>query len=279
MEKAGPQALPLVAERLTDGGSRPNAVAFLASAGNAAVPALMPMLDHKDKDVRLAAADTLGKIRSRVSVNKLTSLYDGSEGDEHFGYLAAIAGVGDPSSQSLLETALTSSVLPGPQRSQAALGLGRIGSDQGIELLWRYVGDENHQISQSAISALQLAGERSLQLARGSEAAKLLVASGIQSLLANQVLEDGLDRESSRLEAARASADRPALTGKLLATLKTVDPNEGGEVADALVSALASTQEGRLALDSLQDGPLKGLIVRRLALGGGNKQVNEVNGN
>ncbi|MEZ0325719.1 MAG: HEAT repeat domain-containing protein [Fimbriimonas sp.] len=266
LKGAGPEALPLVAERLTNAGARPNAVAFLVEAGPPAIPPLLPMLGNKDKDVRLAAADALGKLRAKQALSKLVALYNGSTGDEQYGYLAAIAGVGDPSSETLLTSALNDEALPAPQRAQAALGLGRIGSESAIDLLWRYAASENHQIEQSSITALQVVGDLVWKPGEGSPLLRIAVAEGIKTQLADNVIALGLGNPATQVAAARSAARRPALVRTLTTHLERLQPGSEGDVADAIISALATTAEGRKSLAGLKAGPLAGLIQRRLQL-------------
>ncbi len=266
LKSAGSSVLPLVAERLTVAGARPNAVALLVSQGSPSIPALLPMLEHKEKDVRLAAADGLGKLRAKEALLKLGSLYSSTTGDEHYGYLAAIAGVGDASSEQLLTDALNDDALPAPQRSQAALGLGRIGSGSAIDLLWKYAGVENRQIEQSSITALQVVGDRALSAERGTALQRIAVAEGIKTAVGDQVLSRGLREPSLRVRASQASAGRPLLVPVLLSQLQGLRAESAGDVADALIAALATTEEGQDSLRDLSSGPLAGLIQRRLQL-------------
>jgi HEAT repeat protein len=264
LQAVGPSALPLVADRLTVPEARPNAVAFLASSGHPAVEATLPLLRHKEADVRLAAADVLGKLRAREGVLDLVDLYRKSTADEHFGYLAAIAGIGASNTEELLTEALNDENLPQPQRSQAALGLGRIASDTAIRELWRYTGVENKLLKESSITALQVAGDRALSIQLGSPLNRVLVAQGIHSPLADRVLLEGLGQQDMLIPAASAAHDRPTLVPRLVAGLKALDADRQGDEADAVIAALASTDQGRTQLSKLDRPALAGLVQRRL---------------
>lgn len=266
LAEAGSQVFPLVAERLTNVDARPNAIAFLVTSGRGVIPSVLPMLRHKEKDVRLAAADTLGKLRAKEAVAELVDLYRKSTADEHFGYLAAIAGIGAPITEGLLASALNDPELPEPQRSQAALGLGRVASDSAIGELWRYADAENKALRESSISALQVAGDRALAIGLGSPLNRIRVAEGIQSPLADRVLLAGLESPGLRMAASQASHDRTALVDRLTQELKALNPEEAGDLADNLIAALASTELGKQRLAALHAPLLAGMIERRLAL-------------
>jgi HEAT repeat protein len=267
LRESGSDVLDMVAERLTNADARPNASSYLVASGKSAIPSVLPQLDSKDKDVRLAAADVLGKLRSRQAVDELTSKYRSTKGDEQYGYLAAIAGIGDPSSQRLLESALEDSSLPVPQRAQAELGLGRIASPATVELLWTYIDDEQRQLRESAITALQISGDVALRHAPNDVANQLAVASGVHSDLANSIIAGALGT-SNVGEAAEAAHGRPELADVLVTHLRSIEPDRQGDIADDLIDALASTPAGAAALKSLDKPALAGLVQRRLTLRG-----------
>ena len=267
LRESGSDVLDMVAERLTNADARPNASSYLVASGKSAIPSVLPQLDSKDKDVRLAAADVLGKLRSRQAVDELTSKYRSTKGDEQYGYLAAIAGIGDPSSQGLLESALEDSSLPVPQRAQAELGLGRIASPATVELLWTYIDDEQRQLRESAITALQISGDVALRHAPNDVANQLAVASGVHSDLANSIIAGALGT-SNVGEAADAAHGRPELAEVLVSHLRSIEPDRQGDIADDLIDALASTPAGAAALKTLDEPALAGLVQRRLTLRG-----------
>jgi HEAT repeat protein len=264
LREAGPSVIPLVVDRLTNADARPKAVAFLVESGPAAVPPLVQMLDHKEKDVRLAAADALGKLRARAATAKLVQMYRGSQGDEKFGYLGAIAGIGDPATESLLADALNNTNYPASERAQAALGLGRIGSTSAIELLWKYP-NRSTELGLSAISALQIVGDPALD-SSAPEEERLLVAEGIHSPKADQVIVAGLSDPKLLPLAASLAKRRPSVVAELASALAHLDASVQGDTADALILALSTTDQGLAKLKTLTQPELKGLIDRRLEL-------------
>lgn len=266
LAQRGAAAYPMIAERLTNGDARPNASSLLVAAGEAAVPSVMPYLESKDKDVRLAAADVLGKIRARRAVDSLTARYLASKGDEHFGYLASLAGIGDPKTEPLLVAAIRDESLPVPQRSQAALGLGRIASASAVKELWRYADDDQKQLAESAISALQVAGDAALAQPISDRPTVLTVAEGVHTTKATLMLQDALKDPQLLPLAARLGHNRPEMVPSLIAALLAVRPNDQGEIADDLVRSLVTTPEGTRALEAIKNPALRGIIDRRLML-------------
>ncbi len=266
LQAAGPRALPLVAERLTNGDARPNAAAYLVSAGPAAIPPLMPMLEHEDKDVRVAAADALGKLRAREAVQPLERLYRESEEDEKVAYLTALSGIGDPATEPLMQAAVQDEAMPVAHRSQAALGLGRIATESAISTLWSLAKTDHHALRQNVITALQVAGDRALARSDRSMEERLDVARGVRSAAADALVRTALAKPATTERAATAAANREALVPDLLMTLNSLDVATDGDAADALVRSLASTPKGIEALKSLDNEALSGLVQRRLQM-------------
>ncbi|MDX2065882.1 MAG: hypothetical protein SFX74_09090, partial [Fimbriimonadaceae bacterium] len=128
LRSQGESVLPAVVTTLANGDARPNAVAYLVAAGPPAIPLLVPKLDDANKDVVLAAADALGKLRARAASPRLVALYRAALPDDRTSYLTALAGLGDPATEPIFQSIAQSDREPNPIRAQAALGLGRIGS-------------------------------------------------------------------------------------------------------------------------------------------------------
>ncbi|CAN5404814.1 hypothetical protein BH11ARM1_BH11ARM1_11300 [soil metagenome] len=265
LKAAGTDSLNLVTAQLSVADARPNAVAYLVSVGPPSVPSLLPVLNDKDKDVRLAGADALGKLRATTAIPKLTDLYTSTKGDEHFGYLAALAGIGSKSSEPLLAQALNDPSIPVAERAQAEIGLGRIATASAVALLWKYPTSEEPTLREGAISALQVAGDSSFA-AGTSEETKLRIAEGVHSETADSVIKKGLQTPSLRLAAAKVAGNRSQLVPDLVAALDQVNPDQDGDLADQLIRALFTTPEGTRTAESLKQPEMKGLVERRLQL-------------
>jgi HEAT repeat protein len=258
-------ALPAVAEKLKVADARTNAVAYLVTNGPSSTPYLLPLLKEKDKDVRLAAADALGKLGAKEAVQEIIALYDRSEGDERFGYLSALSGIGSPAAEPLLTKEAEDESVTGPRRAQAMLGLGRIGSPTTVATLWRLLKTDDPQIADAVVSGLQLAGNLAISTAPTPEDG-LRVAAGVRTPEADRYIAEALSRPGSRKAAAEAAANRPSLVAAVAAAVKSASD---GEEADALMRTLATTPEGIAELKRLADDPaLGGFASRRLRLAG-----------
>jgi HEAT repeat protein len=266
LRAAGNSDLPAVAAQLDVKDARPNAAAFLVSAGPAAVPAVMPYLDDADKDVRMAATDTLGKIGSRAPVPVLVTKYRATTGDERFAYLSAIAAIGAPETEGLLSKSASDLNLSTPRRAQAMLGLGRIGSSTAICKLWSFANDDDAQIRQAMISALQLAGNRGLKVATRPDIG-LKIANGVRTPEADAYIARMLSDPATIAPAAEVAGNRSQLAPALLASLHRT---QDGAAIDAVMRALSTTAEGLSSLKGLERDPiLGGFAMRRLRLARG----------
>ncbi|RYG29828.1 hypothetical protein EON81_26030, partial [bacterium] len=192
LRTAGPSVLPLVAKQLSVGDARPNVIAFMVESGKPSIPILIPYLDDASNDVKLAAAEALGKLRAREATSKLVELYSVAEPEPKAQYLAALSGIGDPTQESLMASILGNALSPVAQRASAALGLGRIANSSSVSTLWRYANEPETAVRESAIAGLVLAGDISLSGTQGSPENRLSVAADLRSATADKVIEDGL---------------------------------------------------------------------------------------
>lgn len=268
LKTTGAAAVPVVVKQLTVADARNNAVSFLVDLGDPSVPALIDSLRSDNADVRKAAADALGKIANPQAVEPLTAKYDSSSGDEQIAYLAALSAVGDPRSQSLFVSNLDDETYPLTRRALAGIGLGRIGSPLATEKLWKYADHPDLDFRSQIVSALQLAGDAALRSPDAKPAMIFLVAQHIDTPLATQILRNGLEGQRS-IGAVRAADNRPELVPPLVSLLQTTDPNAQGDLVDAIVQSLTTTDQGRKQLERFRNNPLyAGFIVRRERLAG-----------
>ncbi len=274
LRSAGPGALPLVAKQFSDGDARPNAIAFLVASGPVAIGPTLPYLSNSNKDIRLAAADTLGKLRAREAVPELTSLFNKSQGEERLEYLTALAGIGDPSTEPMMTENLRNVAIPTPSRGQAALGLGAIGSPTSLTTLWSYATDADMDLRENVRSALAIAGDGALQLGLrlcrtpDSRIALQRVAGAVHSKLSDSIISQGLLAPETSAVAADVSGLRPELAPALVAQVHRLDAATQGDRVDSILRALASTPEGHTLLQKMAathpDSPLAALAARRL---------------
>ncbi len=264
LKDIGPSVIPDVIAQLKVGDARPNAIAFLVGSGEISVGPLLAKLSDTDKDVRLAAADALGKLRAHEASQPLTDRYQNSTGDEKLGYLTALSGIGDRRNEQLMAKVLTDEAVPTPQRAQAALGLGRIASLSATKVLWDLADDDDSVLRQATITALQLCGDTALIDAKGSKRTILAVASGINSTLADSNIRSLLKDSDLGIDAIQAAANRPSLTSEVSQLLSHLDRNKDGDRIDACVQTLLTTDQGRTIIKSLEgDDSLKGFVLRR----------------
>ncbi|HVL40188.1 MAG TPA: HEAT repeat domain-containing protein [Fimbriimonadaceae bacterium] len=267
LREAGPDALPHVVARLEQDDTRANALAFLVEAGEAATPHLLKALSSQNKSARIAAADALGKIRSQVAVPGLIERYRTGEPDEKVSYLAALALIGHPATESMLTRTLLDTSQPVQIRAHAALGLGRIGTGAAVRHLWSLVETYDLDFRSTVISALRLAGDAALRHAPADVQQRTLiqVAADVRSPAGDRVIQGALQGPHALL-AAGAAKERPSLAASLLDLLKRSGGRDA-ELADAVIAALQTTPSGNEGLVALEDRPdLAGLIARRRKL-------------
>jgi len=276
LRSIGNEALPHVVEMLANADARPNAIAFLVEAGPAAIPLLLPKIDDESADVRVAAADALGKLRAVEAVDRIVELYRQSEIDvaakpeeqplldARATYMTALGGIAAPQSREFLSSIAQNPEIAPSLRSQASLGLGRLGGSDAIQILWRLSSADEPEIRDGARSALRIAGDEALKTTNVGAAERLFVAAGIESPLADQVILSALNDPVLAVSAAQAAAGRPRLVEPMRARLSRLDAATSGDLADAIVRALAASDQGRAALDSIvASDDLRALIERR----------------
>jgi HEAT repeat protein len=285
LRMVGDRALPLVAEQLKVADARTNAGAYLVEAGPASIPVLMPYLQEADRDVRVAAADALGKLRAREAREPLTAMYlavrenlanpnpenkpedIAPKTNEANTYLAAVAGIGDPASEALLTELLNNPNLATPQRVTAALGLGRIASPTAIATLRGYVASPDLQLANGTVDALRVSGDVAIQNPDRPSAVDLEIARGVRSARARSVILGALADPNLRLAALRAAENRTDLVPELRDLAATIDPSSSGDEAAALVRTLQSTDEGLQDVARLAEDPRWVGFVRRYVPG------------
>ena len=277
LRKVEDEALPHVVEMLSNGDARPNAIAFLVEAGPKSIPLLLPKLEVDDRDVRVAAADALGKLRAEAAVDRLVQLYEQSEKDvaekpddqptidARATYMTALAGIASQRSRQFLSQIAQNPSIAPSLRSQASLGLGKLGDDASAKILWQLASSDEPEIRDGALSALRVAGDVALNTASADSPSLLYVAAGVQTPKADAIISRYLKDPLTSVEAARASAGRLGLVSAVKRQIELVNPTTNGDLADALVQALAATEEGRAILTQMTLSPeLQAIVDRRI---------------
>jgi len=146
----------LSALRDTDKGTRAQAMAALADLGDTVVPDLVSLLSDDDWKVRYRAAEALGKMRNRESVEPLIRAL--SDGKDHVRYMAAKT-------------------------------LGELGDQKAVPPLVERLDDENPHVRKAAVISLQKIGDAS-----GMAAAERRLASE-QSDMVREAMKSVLSGE------------------------------------------------------------------------------------
>lgn len=264
LRSAFQKTLPFVIEQLSVAGARANAVEYLVASGKSVAPSLLPVLDSKDKDTRLAAADALGKLGYRPAGPALRGLY-ASAPEERSSYLAALANLGDPESIEIFREQLADADTTDADRASAVLGLGRIGDKAAVEVLWKELAKAPFDKRQ-IIESLSVAGDESLESLSTLQADRIEVAGGLETGKSDLTLMLGVLSDNNSMRAAELSHNRPAVVPALNRALKATNPGKDGRKIEVLVGALASTQEGLAALKQSEVADkYRGFIERELS--------------
>lgn len=240
--------LPNVIQQLSVAGARANAVEYLVAQGTHGASELLTQLDSEDKDVRLAAADALGKIGFEPAGKSVLELYEKSEGADKASYLAALANMGSYESITLFTQLLNRPGTSPADRASAILGLGRIGSSRSVVALWYEMKKEPLDKKQ-IIEALSLIGDPAFNYATTKEEYLLEVAGGVKSEKADRIVVNALKSPKTALRAAELSEKRPGVATALSSLLRNLDPKKQGSMIEVVVRSLASSSEGRKLLE------------------------------
>jgi HEAT repeat protein len=226
---------------------------------------LLQKLDDKDHDVQMAAVEALGKLRALAASSALVKLYQVAKTDDKLKYLTALGSIGDPATEKILSDALDDESLDASMKQQAALGLGRIASPTSVRRLWSLLPNPDMDLRDSTISALQLAGDASLDVPNTPPDLALRVAASVKSRKGDLVIGQAMrsrDR-ALRIAAMRAAVKRPGVVADLVDVLRTLSREADGDLIDADVAALVSTPEGRQACASFETDPVVAAFLKR----------------
>jgi len=244
LRAASDKTLPFVIQQLGVPERRANAVEYLASVGPKAGPLLESKLADKDREVRLAATDALGKIAYRPAAPKIRQLLRAAEQADRSPILASLANLGDPASEPIFASLAKNPNLPAADRASVFLGLARIGSRSAVDALAKLATNGPPDKPQ-ILESLSLAGDAGLA-AQLPQKDLLEVAGGIQSQKADSIIVQALSNPNLRTRAAELALGRPRVAPAL--TLLLIGGEKlSGSTVERIVDALASTAEGRAA--------------------------------
>ncbi len=242
----GPKVIPQVQTAAKDGSLRGPAMNVLIKIGPPSVPAVIDLLDEDDQDLRMAAADALGKIGSKDATPALLK----STGDiaaVRRVAVSSLCAICDPRSTDLLVEVLSQTRDDGEVRARAARALSVIGGGRAISALVGALGDMDQKVRTSVITGIQRLGDPAVgpvvaAIAGGSSTVRHAGAAALEkidSTSASAALLK-LSKDSDpvvRISAARGLGEQRSnpQTSALISMLSDSD----GRVADAAVLSLA----------------------------------------
>lgn len=264
LRAAGRSALPSVARELADPAARKNAIAYLVSYGGDAAGKVRPYLLAPDKDTREAAEDAAGEMRDREAVPKLLAIFRSSDPVERRIAFGAVASIGSPETEGLMAAVLADKSEPVSMRSLAAFGLGRIATPPAAAALWAFAHDHDSTVQEQVVNALVSCGAVALDSPSTLKGIRLTVAAHTAGPVADRVILADLEDPDLAVAAIRAASGRPTLARPVAAVLGRPSEASNGDIAEAAVDTLGSTNEGKSLLQGFKDNPdVAGFIARR----------------
>ncbi|MBN9500755.1 MAG: hypothetical protein J0H02_03090 [Armatimonadetes bacterium] len=265
LKKRGSEVYPLVVDALDSTDTRANAIDLLVEMGVGSAPLILPKLQSTDKDVRLAAADALGKLAYTQAGPAVLNQFKKAPEDQKLAFLAALANLGWPGAEPTLAGIFKDETAPLTFRSAAALGLGRIGDRTSVQLLSTEARTDS-ALHNDAVAALQATGDAGVLASGLSPVVRLEVAAGVKTPVADNVIKSALSDPRLEIPAAIAASGRERLIEPLVAVLSSLDPQTDGKRIAAILNSLGSTEAGRYAIAHLDAPRLRGFVERTQAL-------------
>lgn len=217
--------------------------------------AVLPYLRHEDADVRSAAAETLGKVRSREAVVPLLDQLKSAEEPERTTIVAALADIGDEAAEGALLAEIAQSPTVSPRLMS---GLGRIGTPRALAALAALHGTGSADQKEAAIDSLALAEDRALRVDLVPEV-RIRVAGLVRSAEADRLLRAALKTEAWSELALTASRGRESLAD----VIWPAGASFPIPAAIDRIEVLGTTRAGRVILRRLESDPDVGGFARR----------------
>lgn len=225
---------------------RPFACAVLVRIKDPAVAPTIELLKDKDQDVRMAAADTLGKIGSKVATPALIESTKDTQAVRRVA-ISALCALCDPTSTDVLVEVLSHSTDDGEVRARSARALSVIGGSKALAALTGALGDLDLKVRTSVITGLQKMGPVAVQpvltaMANGSADVRQSGARAI-ALIDSAQAAGALASLASNADPVVREAVAEGLgrqTNGKLDTLIALLGDRDGRVADAASQSLAS---------------------------------------
>jgi len=245
----GPSVIPDVQAAAKDSTLRGQAIGVLVRIGEPSVPAVVELLSESDQDLRMAAADALGKIGSKKATPALLEAARDVAAVRRIA-ISSLCTITDPRSTDLLVDVLGRTDDDGEVRARAARALSVIGGGKAMSALVGALGDLDLKVRTSVITGLQRIGDPAVgpvMTAIGGGSAdvrhagaavmeKIESASAASALLRLAASPDPVVRLSGArgLGQQRSNPQIGALIGLLA--------DSDGRVADSAVQSLANLQ-------------------------------------
>jgi len=184
----GPRVIPYVQPAVKQADLRAAACEVLVKLGEPSVPKLVELLEHDDQDVRMAAADSLGRIASKKATLALLKSTRDIAAVRRVA-ISALCAICDPRSTDLLVEVLSHTRDDGEVRARTARALSVIGGPKAIATLTAALGDWDSKVRTSVVTGLQRMGPPAVKpviakMSSGSEVVRrtgAAVLSGIDS--------------------------------------------------------------------------------------------------
>lgn len=266
----GPKVIPPVQTAAKDATLRGPAINVLVKIGAPSVPAVVELLSEDDQDLRMAAADALGKIGSKDATPALLKSTRDIAAVRRVA-ISSLCTICDPRATDLLVEVLKRDTDDGEVRARAARALSVIGGAKSVSALVGALGDLDLKVRTSVITGLQRMGNSAVgpvmsAVATGSIDVRRAGAAVLEKIegpsASAALLKLAKDPDPLiRLSAARGLGEQKSSPqiGALISVLS--DPD--GRVADAAVLSLAGLQSAAVApLVSLITQPAQSDVVK-----------------
>ncbi len=285
----------IIALMKAEGGARNNGGTVLGSqifvkngANTESLPLLTAQLQDKDEGVRGGAAAALGKIGDPNAVVALKTAMHSDTAQVRRISVGSLALIAAPSCEDALTEAINNTDDDSEARSQAAAGLGRIGSATAIATLIKALNDDDNNLRSSAITSLSLAGRPTVDgpyaepvvtalitaLKSPIENIQLGAAKALQPLNApetNAALIETLHASNIQIRVAAATAlgfkDNRAAVAPLISALSDTAGEVNTAARDAL-SAIGPAATDALIITIQKGGPEAYYAAQSLTLQG-----------
>jgi HEAT repeat protein len=246
----GTKVIPLVKEAMNDADLRKAACDVLVRLKEPSVPALAELLQTGDQDVRMVAAEALGKIGSKKATPSLLKAMGDIQAVRRIA-ISSLCAICDPRCADPLIQVLGGNRDDGEVRARAARALSVIGGPKAIAALTGALGDWDLKVGTSAISGIQRIGAPAVQevmatISSGSPEIRRAGASVLERVDASEAAAALVKLAKDSDPAIRASAARGLgiqSTGARTDLLVSLMDDPNASVADAAENSLAGMKK------------------------------------